>query len=142
MKTVIEQLRSRSASDPSYFTKVYNHTFDYVRPAGARSLGLDTAIPFWGLLIPHGLRGGAIAHRRSSDEEDSGEEEGWIDDYNQYWFDFLNAKGGKGVSKDTWSMVSIFDATSCTSALICWYSSLNLYAPSIATSINTMLKVR
>jgi hypothetical protein len=31
--------------------------------------------------------------------------EGWHAGLTQWWFDFLDAKGGKGVSKDTWSMV-------------------------------------
>ena len=35
-----------------------------------------------------------------------GEGEGWRDDYVQWWFDFLNEKGGKGISRDTWIMVS------------------------------------
>jgi len=105
MKSALDKLRERTASDPVYFTKVYNHTFDYVRVPGARSLGLDTAIPFWGLLIPHGLSGGAISHRPADGDEAMGVEEGWRLEYTDLWFEFLNAKGGKGVSKDTWSMV-------------------------------------
>jgi DCN1-like protein 1/2 len=30
---------------------------------------------------------------------------GWSDALTAWWFDFLDEKGGKGVSKDTWSMV-------------------------------------
>ena len=72
--------------------------------------GIETAQAFWGLLLPHGLQGGALAHIRSRDKDedvDMVEEEGWKDDYNQWWFDFLAEKGGKGVSKDTWIMVSL-----------------------------------
>ncbi|KAG5637704.1 hypothetical protein H0H81_003560 [Sphagnurus paluster] len=31
-------------------------------------------------------------------------EDGWKPEYVQWWFDFLNEKGGRGVSKDTWIM--------------------------------------
>ena len=33
------------------------------------------------------------------------DEEGWQEEYLQWWFDFLNDRGGKGISKDTWMMV-------------------------------------
>ena len=83
------------------------------------SSGLETAQAFWSLLIPHGLAGGAltrIAIQDDSDEDvdmDEGEEgwkeEGWKEEYLQWWFDFLNGRGGKGVTKDTWIMVCTFD---------------------------------
>ncbi|KAG5645127.1 hypothetical protein DXG03_006844 [Asterophora parasitica] len=63
---------------------------------------------FWSLLLPHGLQGGALSHTKdvSEDGDVSMEyEEGWKAEYVQWWFDFLNEKGGKGVSKDTWAMV-------------------------------------
>lgn len=63
---------------------------------------------FWRLLLPHGLEGGALAHIPSTDDDGDNEmdtEEGWKEEYVQWWFDFLNQKGGKGVSKDTWVMV-------------------------------------
>lgn len=67
---------------------------------------------FWGLLIPHGLEGGAITHIASAQAEEddvdmTGTGEGWKEAYTQWWFDFLNEKGGKGVSKDTWQMVRV-----------------------------------
>jgi hypothetical protein len=71
-------------------------------------LGLETAQAFWGLLLPHGLEGGALSHTKGDDDEDvnmDGDEEGWKPEYVQWWFDFLNEKGGKGISKDTWVMV-------------------------------------
>ena len=34
--------------------------------------------------------------------------EGWKEEYLQWWFDFLNGRGGKGVTKDTLIMVRIF----------------------------------
>lgn len=38
MKGVIGRLRVKLGSDPAYFQKVYNHTFDFARAPGQRSL--------------------------------------------------------------------------------------------------------
>ena len=78
--------------------------------------GVDSAQAFWSLLLPHGLKGGALSHTSaddsSSDRDDDNDvtmedptEEGWKDEYTEWWFEFLAEKGGKGVSKDTWNMV-------------------------------------
>ncbi|KAI0659583.1 hypothetical protein C8Q70DRAFT_119323 [Cubamyces menziesii] len=77
---------------------------------------LDMAQGFWALLIPHGLKGGALAHVSASAQQDgdgdgdvvmgSAGEEGWKDEYTQWWFEFLESSGAKGVSKDVWHMVS------------------------------------
>lgn len=74
-------------------------------------LATDTAQAFWALLLPHGLKGGALSHVHSTDEDeddDMGEEEGWRPEYVDWWFEFLTQKGGKGISKDTWVMVCLF----------------------------------
>ncbi len=72
---------------------------------------MDSAQAFWALLLPHGLKGGALSHTTSTDEDDvdmdATSEEGWKDQYTQWWFEYLEAKGGKGISKDTWSMVCL-----------------------------------
>ncbi|KDQ55983.1 hypothetical protein JAAARDRAFT_316589 [Jaapia argillacea MUCL 33604] len=108
MKTSLIRLRDKLGSDPTYFGQVYAHTFDFGRGEGARSLSLDSAIAFWSLLLPHGLQGGALAHSVLSDGDDtamsSPDEEGWKEEYTNWWFEFLSEKGGKGVSKDTWAM--------------------------------------
>jgi len=107
MKSALARLRNQLASDPSYFQKVYNHTFDFARAEGQRSLALDTAQALWVLLLHHGFNGGALAHIPSEDVDDDVKmdgEEGWKEEYIQWWFDFLNQKGLKGVSKDTWVM--------------------------------------
>lgn len=55
------------------------------------------------------LQGGALSHvslTGDDEDDDMGEERGWSDEYTQWWFEFLNEKGGKGISKDTWQMVS------------------------------------
>lgn len=74
-------------------------------------LATETAQAFWATLIPHGLRGGALSHIHATDDDqddDMGEGGGWQDEYVQWWFDFLNEKGVKGISKDTWNMVSYY----------------------------------
>lgn len=78
--------------------------------------GIDTAQAFWALLLPHGMNGGALAHKNSDDNSVvMGPQDGFKSEYVEWWFDFLNEKGGKGVSKDTWNMVrflfSIFSIT-------------------------------
>lgn len=116
MQASLTRLRERLGSDSAYFQQVYNYTFDFSRPAGQRSLALDMAQGFWGLLIPHGLEGGAITHIASAQAEEddvdmTGSGSGWKEAYTQWWFDFLNEKGGKGVSKDTWQMFLEFVRT-------------------------------
>ena len=120
MKTALTRLRNQLGSDPKYFQKVYGHTFDFARSEGQRSLGLETAQAYWSLLLPYGLEHGALSHVSStrddenSDEEDvdmDASEEGWKPEYTEWWFEFLNEKGGKGVSKDTWSMFLDFVRT-------------------------------
>lgn len=75
---------------------------------------LETAQAFWELLIPFGLKGGALSHIPSGQDDDeddamNGVEDGWNDKHTKLWLEYLTEKGGKGVSKDTWTMVT----TSC-----------------------------
>lgn len=46
----------------------------------------------------------------ASDEDVDMDEggEGWKEEYLQWWFEFLDGRGGKGVTKDTWIMVCTF----------------------------------
>ncbi|TCD63472.1 Scaffold-type E3 ligase [Steccherinum ochraceum] len=121
MSSTLVRLRDKLGSDSEYFAQVYNYTFDFSRPPGQRSLALDMAQGFWGLLIPHGLQGGALSHLArgagsdDEDEEDDAmmgvDEEGWKEEYTQWWFEYLTEKGGKGVSKDTWQMFLEFVRT-------------------------------
>ncbi|KAG6833411.1 hypothetical protein H0H87_007396 [Tephrocybe sp. NHM501043] len=108
MKALLPRLSTKLSDNPDYFRQVYKHTFDFARTEGQRSLGIDTAQAFWALLLPHGLQGAALSHQKaeSGDGDVSmEEEEGWKPEYTNWWFEFLNEKGGKGVSKDTWVMV-------------------------------------
>ena len=76
---------------------------------------MDMAVGFWGLLIPHGLQGGALSHipsaRQDGDGDDrmGGVEDGWQEEHTQWWFEFLESKKLKGVSKDVWQMVRLPD---------------------------------
>lgn len=99
MKTKIGQLRTKLSQDPEYFNKVYNYTFTFAKADGARSISIETAIAYWTLLLDIGLSGPALSHK------------GWKTEYTQWWFEFLNEKGGKGVSKDTWTMLPDFIKT-------------------------------
>jgi len=116
MQIALPKLRDKLAQDPAYFTSVYNYTFDFAKSEAHRSIGVDIAIAFWGLLIPHGLTGAALAHISDEDDDDEEDEsmdseEGWKPEFTDWWFEFLTAKGGKGVSKDTWTMFLDFIRT-------------------------------
>lgn len=110
MKTVVNKLRKQLSSDPKYFAKVYTQTFDFARSEGQRSLPLDTAQAFWGLLLPHGLQGGALSHVDDDEDVKMGGtgSEGFKQEHIQWWFDFLQEKNMKGVSKDVWQMLRDF----------------------------------
>ncbi|KAI0339122.1 DUF298-domain-containing protein [Trametopsis cervina] len=113
MKTALLRLRDRLGSDAPYFQQVYNYTFEFARPTGQRSLGLDMAQGFWALLIPHGVQGGALSHKREDGDDDAMgiDEEGWQEEYLEWWFEYLTSKGVKGVSKDVWQMFLEFVRT-------------------------------
>jgi len=118
MKTALDQLSNKLENDAAYFRQVYSYTFDFARSEGQRSIACETAQAFWALLIPKGLNGRALSHVKSlennEEDEDMGqspEEDGWADEYTQWWFEFLNEKGTKGVSKDTWAMFLEFVRT-------------------------------
>ena len=49
MKSSLSKLRNQLATDPEYFKKVYNFTFDFARTEGQRSLGENAAVVFWNL---------------------------------------------------------------------------------------------
>ncbi|KAJ7613736.1 Cullin binding-domain-containing protein [Mycena polygramma] len=117
MKTALPRLRTKLGQDAAYFQKVYNYTFDFAKQEGQRSIGIETAQAFWQLLLPHGMAGGALAHIDASGDTDmvdtgaKGNGSGWSKEHVDWWFEFLNEKGGKGVSKDTWVMFLDFVRT-------------------------------
>ncbi|CAK5271345.1 unnamed protein product, partial [Mycena citricolor] len=111
MKASLPKLKAKLAQDAAYFQKVYNHTFDFAKSEGQRSIAIDTAQAFWSLLLPHGMSGAALSHVDSSGDSDMTGDGGWQPQFVDWWFEFLNEKGGKGVSKDTWVMFLDFVRT-------------------------------
>lgn len=118
IQDVLPSLRSKLTSNPKYFEKVYQHTFQFGLSEGQRSLAIDTAKAFWEILLPAGLSGGALSHISSTNDEDDyamqSDDNGqatWTAKHTQWWFDFLTQKGEKGVSKDTWNMFRLFVRT-------------------------------
>jgi DCN1-like protein 1/2 len=118
MKAVIPRLRKKLSADSEYFRRVYLYTFDFGRAEGQRSLPMEIALAFWGLLLPIGLKGGALRRQpvdcgacggddSSFMKVDGGGGGGWTEEHSQLWYDFLGEKNIKGVSKDTWAMVGV-----------------------------------
>jgi len=118
IKAQLAQLNSKLANDTEYLQAVYNFTFDFAKNEGQRSISIETAIAFWGLLLPAGQRGQALRHMDMITDSTTGDvtyqpsrEPGWKPEYNAWWFEYLNEKGGKGISKDTWQMFFDFMRT-------------------------------
>ncbi|KAI9465122.1 defective in Cullin neddylation protein 1 [Russula earlei] len=108
MKAAIPRLRKRLGADPDYFRRVYLFTFEFARSEGQRSLGIEFAVAFWGLLLPFGLKGGALRFQDCGGDEPMKANAGWTEEHTQLWYDFLMEKNIKGISKDTWSMFLVF----------------------------------
>ncbi|KAF8153578.1 hypothetical protein K438DRAFT_1622814 [Mycena galopus ATCC 62051] len=104
MKTALPRLRTKFGQDSAYFQKVYNHTFEFAKAQGQRSISIDTTIAFWALLLLHGMAGGALAHLDAAGDVEvgSGSGGGWKPELGDWGFEFLQKKSGNGVSKDTW----------------------------------------
>ncbi|KAF7320495.1 Defective in cullin neddylation protein [Mycena chlorophos] len=113
MKSALARLRTRltSGSDAAYFRKVYNHTFDFAKSEGQRSIPMDTASAFWALLLPYATLGARVDESGDTVMDSPAAGEGWRPEYNDWWIEFMNEKGGKGVSKDTWVMFLDFIRT-------------------------------
>lgn len=94
MKNILPQLRTKLGAEPQYFQQVYAATFDFAKSPGQRSLPLETAESFWNLLLPHGIRGGALRSATTT----------WTVTQLSSWYTFLHETKVKGVSKDTWNM--------------------------------------
>ncbi|KAI0258734.1 Cullin binding-domain-containing protein [Gloeopeniophorella convolvens] len=108
MKSALPRLRTKLGSDFDYFHRVYVYTFEFARSEGQRSLGVETALAFWGLLLPHGLQGGALRSQDYDGDDTMREGGGWTASHTQLWYQFLDEKNIKGISKDTWAMFIAF----------------------------------
>ena len=104
MKTSIPRLRKKLGADPDYFRRVYLYTFEFARSEGQRSLGIELAQAFWSLLLPFGLKGGALRTQDYGGNDLSKVNVGWTEEHTRLWYEFLKEKNIKGISKDTWSM--------------------------------------
>ncbi|KIM24530.1 hypothetical protein M408DRAFT_75899 [Serendipita vermifera MAFF 305830] len=118
MKAAIAQLSSKLSNDTDYFRSVYNFTFDFAKTeAGQRSIPVESAVAFWGLLLPAGLKGRALQHMDMKTGDDgetvytASRDPGWNATHSELWSEYMNEKGGKGVSKDTWMMFFDFVRT-------------------------------
>lgn len=104
-KYVNSTLRDSLSSQPAYFRKVYNFTFDYARDKSQRGLPLEIAAPMWQLLLPMAPKDMFEEDSAWCAARDKEKAESWI----SRWCDFLaDEKGNKGrpISKDVWSQVS------------------------------------
>jgi DCN1-like protein 1/2 len=96
MKAGVDKLKHRLITDADYFRQIYMYAFDFARAQGQRSVPLDNAKAFWGILLPLAIK--------TIESRDDGHE-GWREEYNGWWFEFLDEKAVKGISKDAWIMV-------------------------------------
>ncbi|KAJ3055166.1 DCN1-like protein 1 [Rhizophlyctis rosea] len=79
MREAIPRMRSE-LDEPASFRSIYLFTFNFARTEGQKSLGLETAIAFWQLLLE-----GRYKHL-------------------EMWCDFLQEEHKKAISKDTWNL--------------------------------------
>jgi len=99
---ITSTLKSNLSSQPAYFRKVYNFTFDYARDKSQRGLPLEVAAPMWMLLVPMAPKEMFEDDSAWCSARDKAKAESWL----QRWCDFLgDEKGNKGrpISKDVWS---------------------------------------
>ena len=104
----------------------------------------ETAKGLWNLLLPHGLKGGAISTNSAKDDVDMGgenppAEHSWTTERIAMWFQFLDDKGLKGISRDSWLMVS---EVRLSSVIVLWRvgcSSLNFSVP-LTIDVQTMIQ--
>ena len=135
MKGMIPRLRKKLGSDPAYFRRVYLYTFAFARTEGQRSLGLELALAFWGLLLPHGLKGGALRSQDPGGDDLMKIDGGWTEEHTQLWYDFLTEKNIKGISKDTWAMARIISLQRLRIALTFSNANSSLFSYAVQTQI-------
>ncbi|OLL24372.1 Defective in cullin neddylation protein 1, partial [Neolecta irregularis DAH-3] len=87
MKNKIHTFRRWMLEDEDVYHKVYLFVFSFAKVQGQKSLGLDTAIDYWELLL-----------RTRFDHLD-------------LWVQFLKEKHGRAISKDTWNQLWDFMKT-------------------------------
>lgn len=119
MKEALPGLRKKLNSNPTYFKKVYMHTFDLCKAPGARSLTLETgklaslstkltpALDMWNLFIPPALASSPSALSKlppgAASSTQTDEAPAFDGDDLEMWLEFQRERG-KAISKDTWSL--------------------------------------
>lgn len=87
-------LRTRIASQPDTFRKVYRYAFPLCRMQGQRNLTFEIAAEQWQLFFTS--ENGGVDWRTPSTP--------WLD-----WFlDYLKSKGQRPVNKDLWEQTEVF----------------------------------
>ncbi|GAA5840362.1 hypothetical protein JCM11251_006706 [Rhodosporidiobolus azoricus] len=81
----VSKLRAQ-LQEPDFFRRVYNFAFDYAKTEGQKSMQFEIAQELWNLLIP--LDPGSKIPPEQL----------------KMWLEFLQQKGGRAVSKDTWQL--------------------------------------
>lgn len=81
--------------DAQWFKSVYMYAFTFTLAPGQRSMPVENAKAFWEMLLPLTAVG-------EGDTKD-----GWKAEQTEWWFEFLDEKRTKGISKDAWGMVSV-----------------------------------
>ncbi|GAA5878323.1 hypothetical protein JCM8547_006233 [Rhodosporidiobolus lusitaniae] len=81
----VNKLRGQ-LSDPDTFRRVYNYAFEYAKDEGQKSMQFAIAQELWKVLVPLDP-----ASAFPSEHLD-------------WWVSFLEEKGGRAVSKDTWNL--------------------------------------
>ena len=93
MKNIVLQRRSELGQNKELFRNVYNHTFQLALAQGAKTLPLEMATEFWGMLFrPPGL------------EWQSAEGTPWL----EWWLEFQEEKRTKAVNRDLWKQTLNF----------------------------------
>ncbi|KAJ3196974.1 DCN1-like protein 2 [Irineochytrium annulatum] len=78
MKAAIPKIR-KEIDDPAKFKEVYQYAFNFAKQEGQRSLVLETAVPFWQLLLTDRFKNLDI------------------------WVEYVTEHYKKSISKDTWN---------------------------------------
>lgn len=92
MRNLILQRRSALPHDRNLFKNVYNHTFNLALAPGAKTLPLDEALVFWGMLLTD--PGWRWKTARTP----------WLD----WWLEFQQEKKTKAVNRDLWKQTFNF----------------------------------
>ncbi|SMN20699.1 similar to Saccharomyces cerevisiae YLR128W DCN1 Scaffold-type E3 ligase required for cullin neddylation and ubiquitin ligase activation [Maudiozyma saulgeensis] len=94
MKTVMQDLKNKLATDPKYLTDVYNFTFDLIIDDDAKMLDLKTAIEYWKLYFCQDLERKVVLEIDPKLLAD--------------WVIFLETENRNDITKDCWKMLLEF----------------------------------